>query len=160
MDDKNSLISADTHRFSFNLRNVRKHSNLILSAVGFLIFLICLLFIFSILSEGGSSEDCGPGWFAYKQSYFKLLVQNYTDIEECRKDCMVEGGDLASIHDQGENTFIQTLQKDNLVWFGGRIAEKGGDFSWIDGSDRDFEYWDEREPDRKHFGKNPHECTF
>ena len=56
---------------------------------------------------------------------------------------MVEGGDLASIHDKEENNFIRTLQKDNLVWFGGRIDGKDGDFGWIDGSDWDFDNWDE-----------------
>ena len=58
---------------------------------------------------------------------------------------MVEGGDLASIHDREENNFIRTLQKDKNVWFGGRIDEKDGDFRWIDGSDWDFDNWDESE---------------
>ena len=81
-------------------------------------------------------------WACFKQSCYKLVEKNYTDIEDCRKDCMLEGGDLASIHDNEENNFIQTLQKDNLVWFGGRIDEKDGDFRWIDGSDWDFDNWD------------------
>jgi hypothetical protein len=72
-----------------------------------------------------------------------VLNSNYSDIEECRKDCMVGGGDLASIHSKEENNFLHTLMKDDLVWFGGRIAERDGDFSWIDGSDWDFDYWDE-----------------
>ena len=81
-------------------------------------------------------------WACFKQSCYKLVEKNYTDIEDCRKDCMLEGGDLASIHDNEENNFIQTLQKDNLVWFGGRIDEKDGEFRWIDGSDWDFDSWD------------------
>ena len=63
-------------------------------------------------------------WACFKQSCYKLLENNYTDIEDCRKECMVKGGDLASIHDKEENNFIRTLQKDNLVWIGGRIDEK------------------------------------
>ena len=51
--------------------------------------------------------------------------------------------DLASIHSKEENNFIQTLMKDNLVWIGGRIAERDGEFSWIDGTGWDFDYWDE-----------------
>ena len=58
---------------------------------------------------------------------------------------MLEGGDLASIHSKEENDFIQTLQKENLVWFGGRIAEKDGEFSWIDGSEWNYDSWDESE---------------
>merc|ERR1719420_695161 len=99
-------------------------------------------------------------WACFKQSCYKLVENNYTDIEDCRKDCMLEGGDLASIHDNEENNFIQTLQKDNLVWFGGRINEKDGEFRWIDGSDWDFDNWDINEPDRKIFGKHLYECTF
>ena len=50
----------------------------------------------------------------FNQSCFKLVL-NYSDIEECRQDCMVGGGDLASIHSKEENNFIQTLMKENLV---------------------------------------------
>ena len=85
--------------------------------------------------------NCGTDWAAFNQSCFKLVL-NYSDIEECRQDCMVGGGDLASIHSKEENDFIETLMKDDLVLFGGRIAERDGEFSWIDGSDWDFDYWD------------------
>ena len=68
-------------------------------------------------------------------------MENYHDIENCRAECHVEGGDLASIHDEQENKFIQTLQKDKAVWLGGYISEKGGKFMWSDGSDWDFHYW-------------------
>ena len=94
---------------------------------------------FSVLSL---AWDCGADWAAFNQSCFKLVL-NYSDIEECRQDCMVGGGDLASIHSKEENIFLQTLMGDNLVWFGGRITERDGEFSWIDGSDWDFAYWDE-----------------
>ena len=92
----------------------------------------------------GAEWDCGTGWAASRRKCYKL-VMNYSDIEECRKDCMLEGGDLASIHSKEENDFIQTLQKENLVWFGGRIAEKDGEFSWIDGSEWNYDSWDESE---------------
>ena len=33
--------------------------------------------------------------------------------------------------------------ENHVDWFAGSITEKDGDFSWMDGSDWDFELWDE-----------------
>ena len=75
---------------------------------------------------------------------------DYTDIEVCREDCKREGGDLASIHSMEENTFIISFLKERparsekkSTWIAGSITEKDGQFRWMDGSDWDFENWDE-----------------
>ena len=68
-------------------------------------------------------EHCEDDWKIFKQSCYKL-VMNYSDIEECRQDCKNQGADLASVHSKEENDFIETLMKDDLVWYGGRIAER------------------------------------
>ena len=60
----------------------------------------------------------------------------------CREDCKKEGGDLASIHSLEENDFIASFIGEHLMWIAGSITEMDGDFSWTDGSDWDFEYWD------------------
>lgn len=158
MDDKNSLLNIKSG-FSFNFKSFRKYSvtELVLPLVGFLIFLVCLLFIFSVLAATG--VDCDDGWSGYGSNCYKLLTE-YSDIDVCRRHCRQAGGDLASIHSKEENDFIKTLQGDKLTWFGGRIAEKDGEFTWVDGTEWNFDDWDKNEPDRKNFGKIHHECTF
>merc|ERR1711892_617666 len=138
MDDKNSLIGSKSG-FSFNFKTVRKHSNLILPAIGFLVFLICLLFIFSILAEGGSDDgewDCGTGWAA------------------CWR------GETLLLFTPKRKMILSKLYKKKTLF--GLVAgsEKDGEFSWIDGSEWNYDSWDEREPDRKNYGKDHHECTF
>jgi len=78
------------------------------------------------------------------------LVIDYTNIEECRSDCRKEGGDLASIHSMEENDFIRSFldkrperEGKKNAWIAGSITEEDGDFSWMDGSDWDFDNWDE-----------------
>ena len=62
---------------------------------------------------------------------------------------MEAGGDIASIHDLEENSFVSTFILDRPVrggekdtWIAGSIKEAGGEFSWMDGSPWDFENWD------------------
>ena len=64
-------------------------------------------------------------------------------MEMCRQDCSQEGWDLASVHSLEENKFIVSLMENHVVWIAGSITEKDEDFSWMDGSDWDFELWDE-----------------
>eukprot|EP00092_Neocalanus_flemingeri_P011756 GFUD01012678.1.p1 GENE.GFUD01012678.1~~GFUD01012678.1.p1 ORF type:complete len:195 (+),score=33.74 GFUD01012678.1:118-702(+) len=161
MEDNKSLLSLKTGS-CFSLKSLSKHRNIILPFFGFLVFFICLLFIFSVLLGGGGKKvevSCGNDWTKFSQSCYKL-VKDYNDIEVCRKDCKQEGGDLASIHSMEENEFIVTFMSEHSIWIAGSITEQNGNFSWLDGSTWDFDNWDVGEPDKKRFGKTHHECVF
>eukprot|EP00092_Neocalanus_flemingeri_P002627 GFUD01002814.1.p1 GENE.GFUD01002814.1~~GFUD01002814.1.p1 ORF type:complete len:195 (-),score=40.35 GFUD01002814.1:76-660(-) len=165
MEDNHSLLILKTGSF-YDLKKLGKLRNLVLPFFLILVFLMCLLFIVSVLLLGEAEVSCENDWTRFNQSCYKL-VKDYTDIEVCREDCKKEGGDLASIHSIEENYFIISLLKDRPdrdgkknTWIAGSITEEGGQFSWLDGSDWDFEIWDEGEPDEKLFGKTDHECVF
>eukprot|EP00092_Neocalanus_flemingeri_P061228 GFUD01073572.1.p1 GENE.GFUD01073572.1~~GFUD01073572.1.p1 ORF type:complete len:203 (+),score=49.89 GFUD01073572.1:174-782(+) len=173
MEDTNSLLSLKTGYYNCGLKSVCKNTNLILPLVGFLVLLTCLIFIFSVLLSGGESVinskaevACDIEWTMFKQSCYKLVI-DYTGIEVCREDCKKEGGDLASIHSKEENDFIISFLEERPIrggqkdaWIAGSITEIDGQFSWLDGSDWDFENWDEGEPDKKKLGKTHNECVF
>ena len=87
---------------------------------------------------------CTKDWDMFNGSCYKL-VMNYTDIAECRKNCMKDGGDLASVHSKEENNFIVSLLEDSPTWISGSITQEDGDFIWLDGSTWDWTYWDQGE---------------
>eukprot|EP00092_Neocalanus_flemingeri_P019104 GFUD01020694.1.p1 GENE.GFUD01020694.1~~GFUD01020694.1.p1 ORF type:complete len:202 (+),score=44.44 GFUD01020694.1:94-699(+) len=172
MEDSLLRLKTDS---SYCYKSFLKHRHVILPFIGFLIFLACLVFIFSVLLSGGASESfinsklkvsCDNDWTRFNQSCYKLVI-DYNDIEVCREDCKKEGGDLASIHSKEENDFIISFLEERPIrggqkdaWIAGSITEIDGQFSWLDGSDWDFENWDEGEPDKKKLGKTHHECVF
>nr|XP_006013988.1 PREDICTED: aggrecan core protein-like [Latimeria chalumnae] len=61
---------------------------------------------------------------------------------------LIREGHLASVHSKEENEFIVTLIKkaansDRQVWIGGSDCYKDQNFVWTDGSEWDFENWQE-----------------
>ena len=147
MEDNKSLISERSGK------NVLwKQRNVILPICGLLVFLACLLFIFSALLGGGKMSaqlSCGRGWKEFNQSCYKLAM-DYHNMEECRRECKEGGGDLASVHSVEENNLIISLLKDRperegkkSTWIAGSITERDGHFRWMDGTDWDFENWDQ-----------------
>ena len=88
-----------------------------------------------------TEASCDADWTEFNNSCYKIFP-NHSNIEECRADCRKEGGDIASIHSMEENDFIASFMEENVVWIAGSITEKDGNFSWLDGSDWDFEHWD------------------
>ena len=55
MEDKNSLISVKLGS-AYSLKSLLKYRNLILPFLGFLVILICLLFILSVLLSTGTAN--------------------------------------------------------------------------------------------------------
>ena len=159
MEDGKSLLDIKSSPWNY-FKRLPINKNFILPFLGFLLLLICLIFIFSILLESGRFVVCciylsvrcfvdGPcpaQWRSFNKSCYKLVV-NYTDIKECRKDCFKEGADLASIHSQEENQLIVSLLEDSPAWIAGSITEEDGEFMWLDGSPWDFTNWDQGNQD-------------
>ncbi|XP_077426406.1 macrophage mannose receptor 1-like isoform X2 [Vanacampus margaritifer] len=92
-----------------------------------------------VLGPPGCSAKCGCCWLENHANDFCYLINlpNKT-WEDARDDCVRHGGDLLSIADSHEQTFIQGLyaflRAADSLWLGANvtIAEDGG--KWIDGS--------------------------
>ncbi|GMS91323.1 hypothetical protein PENTCL1PPCAC_13498, partial [Pristionchus entomophagus] len=63
--------------------------------------------------------------------------------QEAQMNCKKLGTNLASIHNQQENSFVRRLAVSkgavNGVFLGATISGKWKDFGWVDGSDWDYE---------------------
>ncbi|GMS97253.1 hypothetical protein PENTCL1PPCAC_19428, partial [Pristionchus entomophagus] len=84
-----------------------------------------------------SFEDDGEDEVCYQ------IVTSAVNWEDAQMTCHNVGADLASIHNQKENSFVRRLAVSqgalNGLYLGGTISGKGKDFGWIDGSDWDYD---------------------
>ena len=65
--------------------------------------------------------------------------------DEAEKQCIDQGGHLASVHSAEENNFIRSLYTGS-AWIGGSNFETEGKWVWSDGTEWDFEDWINGEP--------------
>ena len=98
-------------------------------------------------------EDCPSGWDPYGDKCYKVYPKTFTvrgkNWEDARAVCLSYGGDLVSISNQSEQTFLsqKTKQyKSQLFWIGFNDRRNESNFEWSDGSDVTFKNWGWREP--------------
>ena len=76
MEDENSLLSLKT-RFPYSLKSLLQYRNIILPFTGFLVFLTCLLFIFSVLL----STATGAGERNFISNYISsFIIDNFRKV--------------------------------------------------------------------------------
>lgn len=83
-----------------------------------------------------SFEDDGEDGVCYR---IGSTAENW---QEARQICKSFGADLASIHNQRENSFVRRLAVShgevNGLYLGATLTGKGNDFVWIDGTPWDY----------------------
>ncbi|XP_054878128.1 galactose-specific lectin nattectin-like [Poeciliopsis prolifica] len=110
------------------------------------------------LHQAGIARSCPRGWNNYGNRCF-IFQNNQTDWATAERACHRYGGNLASVHNKGEFTFLQKLirfEKGSYqrTWLGGHDAEKEGVWLWSDGSRFSFTQWGTGEPNN--LGGNEH----
>ncbi|XP_071940974.1 macrophage mannose receptor 1-like [Antedon mediterranea] len=91
---------------------------------------------------------CRDGWNSYA-SYCYYLSSTDGTWSEARDNCRGMGGDLASIHNDNENNYINSLQTTSSsgnIWIGLNDLTYQMSFTWSDGSDTDYTIWNTNEP--------------
>lgn len=99
----------------------------------------------SLGSPPGNS--CPSGWLEFQESCFwasDFAVPWRTAVAACR---LASPQSLpASIHSRFENAALESLLSGQKAWVG--LRRNSSDiFTWNDGTDTDFTFWDEKEPD-------------
>jgi hypothetical protein len=98
------------------------------------------------IDEGGDCPTCVPEIIGDVEYLFCFNALEWPDA---RQDCLEQGGDLASVHDEGTNEelFWAAIEiAGSSWWFGLSDLEDEGEFVWTDGSPFDFEDWADGEP--------------
>jgi hypothetical protein len=98
------------------------------------------------IDEGGDCPTCVPEIFGDIEYLFCF---NAVEWPDARQDCLAQGGDLASVHDEGTNEelFWAAIEiAGSSWWFGLSDLEEEGEYVWTDGTPFDFEDWGDGEP--------------
>ncbi|ESO94148.1 hypothetical protein LOTGIDRAFT_161348 [Lottia gigantea] len=90
---------------------------------------------------------CGSIWIPYKDRCFKDFSNRNMSWADANTRCKRMRGDLISIHDEAEDSFVKTLIKypDRDIWLGLIRAENGG-YQNSDNTPLNYVNWDDGEP--------------
>ncbi|XP_032422573.1 galactose-specific lectin nattectin-like isoform X1 [Xiphophorus hellerii] len=117
--------------------------------------LVLILGFIMMTAEAGPVPNmaaaCPPGWtqFGSRCFIFYYNMRTWSDAEEF---CISIGGNLASIHNNEENSFLSDMVvRDTgspaITWVGGYDAITEGQWLWSDGSKFDYTSFAIGEPD-------------
>ncbi|XP_060890021.1 galactose-specific lectin nattectin-like [Labrus mixtus] len=95
--------------------------------------------------ECGKEYYCPLGWSMYGEKCI-MVINHEKTWAEAESYCLFEGGNLASVHSDQENHFIQVLTKDENydfpeTWLGGYDAIQTCIWFWSDGTKFNYENW-------------------
>ncbi|XP_020511230.2 galactose-specific lectin nattectin-like [Labrus bergylta] len=115
-------------------------------------------------NHSGSCKTCPSGWTQFDGSCYMFHFRDM-DWADAERYCTTVGGNLASVHNKEEYTFLKTtLQavagKQLAVWLGGYDAVKEGVWLWSDGTFFDFKLWFKGEPNNYTGHENCMEMNF
>jgi hypothetical protein len=100
--------------------------------------------------ETDDGVECGPCVPITAPSGAEYVACNKPRAwQEAHDDCVSQGGDLASIHNEADNAFLyETAFKvfQTEWWIGINDIEQEGSFAWSDGTPVDFTAWNDGEP--------------
>ena len=89
--------------------------------------------------------------YAFTSDRLYKEIKKWTDADLC---CKREGGQLASIHSQWEQTLAEKAAEGHSVWLGGRKVD--GQWQWADNATWSFENWKSDYPkSRKNLKMDP-----
>ncbi|XP_041443149.1 hepatic lectin isoform X1 [Xenopus laevis] len=95
-------------------------------------------------------EACDSAWINFEDSCYYITTKK-TNWEKARSFCVQEGGDLAVINSEKEQTFLKEksgVSRINRFWIGLNDLEEEGTWTWVDGTDysTSYQFWTKGEP--------------
>uniref|UniRef100_A0A3Q3GHI0 C-type lectin domain-containing protein n=1 Tax=Labrus bergylta TaxID=56723 RepID=A0A3Q3GHI0_9LABR len=99
---------------------------------------------FAFIFLVGKEYYCPLGWSMYGEKCIMVINHEKTWLK--LSYCLFEGGNLASVHSDLENHFIEALTKDKNydfpeTWLGGYDAIQTCMWFWSDGTKFNYENW-------------------
>ncbi|XP_016311935.1 galactose-specific lectin nattectin-like [Sinocyclocheilus anshuiensis] len=103
---------------------------------------LCLLFALN-------ASACESGWIRYGRRCFRVFNHPVT-WRDAEVSCLNHGGNLASVHNLKEYTFLKLMiSSSRSYWIGGYDAVSEGTWFWSDGSKMNFKLWNPGEPNNQ-----------
>ncbi|XP_065656936.1 macrophage mannose receptor 1 isoform X2 [Hydra vulgaris] len=120
-----------------------------------------------LVIEENKVNNCPAGWLAYKNSCY-LFENKKQSWMESNLECKKNGGNLLSVVDQNEHSFIESNLKGNIYFIGLNAVNSNRNFVWSDGTPLVFQKWAPGEPSNtngieecgefNHLGWNDYPC--
>ncbi|XP_022613990.1 macrophage mannose receptor 1-like isoform X1 [Seriola dumerili] len=100
------------------------------------------------------NNKTSDGWLEWNGIQY-YINEKWMAMEDARNFCQQRHGDLVTINSEAENVFLwkQISRSYGSYWIG-LTVELDGTYEWIDGSQGEFERWDEGQPDFNTFDEN------
>ncbi|XP_059201009.1 macrophage mannose receptor 1-like [Centropristis striata] len=96
-----------------------------------------------------------PSWLPYRAHCY-LFSTDRIEWPSASANCMIHGGNLASIEDPAEQEFIyssiQTYRDSQSAFWIGLYKTHRGTWQWLDKSVMDFSNWRQGQPDENNYG--------
>nr|XP_022336336.1 macrophage mannose receptor 1-like isoform X2 [Crassostrea virginica] len=105
-----------------------------------------------LITTPAPTIPCPPTFSSYQSNCYKAVslndVTQWLGFDQARDYCRGLGGDLVSIHSDGENTFVKNLISGSPVdvWIGLNDKQVERGHRWTDGSATDYTKWNRGEP--------------
>jgi len=99
-----------------------------------------------------SANHCPNGWTYFESKCYKAFFgSSIITWMDAQKSCREQGGDLAVIHDEETNAFVNNTVGGTRTWIGafrnGLAPHYNIAFTWIDGRTMNFSDWSVNQPD-------------
>merc|ERR1712088_282060 len=106
-----------------------------------LLHVTLLLCAVMALASAKCRKTCPAGWQQHNARCYKLVETEMT-WADAEKHCLSLCGNLVSISDAGEDSFVHSLKKKNEnLWIGGLDSVKEGLWLWSDGRKMVYTSW-------------------
>ncbi|XP_065837701.1 uncharacterized protein [Oscarella lobularis] len=96
--------------------------------------------------DGTLCGSCPSGYSVFKNRRCYKYFSTSVTWSKARQQCLTDGGDLVSIANQEEYTYVQNLYSSGEIWLGLNDIAWESNFVWSDGSPVTFTKWDSTEP--------------
>ena len=105
----------------------------------------------SILFSTFVHPDCSAGWVDFGEFCYKVEVTSKQNWMNARTDCLINGGDLASIHTAEEQKFVSNQvqwlgQPGDNFWIGLNDRTHDTSFQWSDSTSVIYRKWANGQP--------------
>ncbi|KAL2098959.1 hypothetical protein ACEWY4_005439 [Coilia grayii] len=101
---------------------------------------------YPFVCEENPIPTCDDGYFLFR-SYCYAFKEEKLAFVDAQKDCVANGGNLASVHSDKENKFLVKLTQKTYAWIGGRRDEENSEiWLWTDHTPFNYDGWAKKQP--------------
>lgn len=96
----------------------------------------------------GSCQLCPPWWVSAQGSCY-IFSQGQAKWDKAQNHCLAAGAHLVIVGDPEEQDFLMEQVSAPAYWLGLKVVREAGKtqlYRWVDGTQLNYSYWDEGEP--------------